>query len=216
MASSMVSNRFGEEDWGSLDIDGVSTKGVKEIRILGYRLGKKRGMRGHIEYWLERGVGVRSRIGALSRRYGREGGLGSWECMRLIQSVYFPTVYYGLEFVSRFSKLVQQIQIEVNDTLRSVFRAPRIYANKIPWAERGSIPVEIEAKMVQRKGYARHIQWKYGEDYSWYGRIAEEWKDDRIVEQLWESKEVIKTSPEVCIIKDQDTAISEQENASEN
>jgi len=50
-----------------------------------------------------------------------EGGLGAWEYIRLIQSVYFPTVYYGLEFVSRFSKLVQQVQIEVNDTLRSVF-----------------------------------------------------------------------------------------------
>jgi len=41
---------FGEEDWGSLDIEGVSTREVKEIRILGYRIGKNRGMKGHIEY----------------------------------------------------------------------------------------------------------------------------------------------------------------------
>jgi len=112
---------FGEEDWGSLEIEGVSTQGVKEIRILGYRLGKNRGMKGHIEYWLEKGVGVRRRIKALSRRYESKGGLGAWEYMRLIQWVYFPMVYYGLEFVSRFSKLVQQVQVEVNDTLRSVF-----------------------------------------------------------------------------------------------
>jgi len=57
--------------------------------------------------------------------------------MRLIQSVYFPMVYYRLEFVSRFSKLVKQIQIEVNNTLQSVFRAPRRYANKILWAKTG-------------------------------------------------------------------------------
>ena len=142
----------------------MSTKGVKKRRILGYRLGKDRGMKGHIEYWLERGVGVRRRIGGLSRRYGSEEGLGSWECMRLIQSVYFPMVYSGLEFVARFSKLVQQVEIEVNDTLRSAFRAPR-YANNILWAETGSEPVAIEAKMVQRKGYARYIKWKYGKDY---------------------------------------------------
>jgi len=51
-----------------LDIEGVLTREVKEIRILGYRLRKNRGMKGHIEYWLERGIGVRRRIRALSRR----------------------------------------------------------------------------------------------------------------------------------------------------
>ena len=60
------------------------TREVKEIRIVGYRLRKDRGMKGHIEYWLERGIGVRRRIGALSRRYGSKGGLGAWECIRLI------------------------------------------------------------------------------------------------------------------------------------
>jgi len=75
---------FGEEDWGSLDIEGVLTLEVKEIWILGYRLRKDRWMKGDIEYWLERGVGVRRRIGPLSRRYGSEGGLGAWECIRLI------------------------------------------------------------------------------------------------------------------------------------
>ena len=207
---------FGEEDWGSMEIEGVSTREVKEIRIIGYRLGKDRGLKGHIEYWLERGMGVRRRIGAISRRYGSEGGLGAWECMRLIQSVYFPTVYYGLEFVSRFSKLVQQVQVEVNDTLRSVFRAPRRYANKILWAETGSVPVEVVARMAQRKGYARHIKWKYGKDYPWYGKVAEEWKDNRVVEQMLLSEKVIRTTPGVYIIKDKDKAIKEHGDASEN
>jgi len=176
------------------------TREVKEIRILRDRLRKNRCMKGHIEYWLERGVGVRRRIGALSRRYGSDGGLGAWECMRLIQSVNFSTVYYGLEFVSRFPKLVKQIQVEVNDTLRSVFRAPRRYANKVLWAEMGSVSVEVEAKLVRRREYARHIKWKYGKDYPWYGKVAEEWKDDRITEQMLESVKVINTTPEVCII----------------
>jgi len=39
---------FGEEDWGSLDIKGVLTREVKEIRILGYRLRKNRCIKGHI------------------------------------------------------------------------------------------------------------------------------------------------------------------------
>jgi len=136
--------------------------------------------------------------------------------MRLIQSVYFPMVYYGLEFVSRFPKLVKQIQVKVNDTLRSGFRAPRRYANKILWAETGSVPVEVEAKLVRRRGYARHIMWKYGKDYPWYGKVAEEWKDDRVTERMLESVKVINTTPEVCIIRDKEIAIRHHEDALEN
>jgi len=36
------------------------------------------------------------------------------------------------------------------------------------------------------------------------------------VEQKWESEEVIETTPEICIIKDKDAAISEHNNVSEN
>jgi len=70
--------------------------------------------------------------------------------------------------------------------------------------------------MVQRRGYARHIKWKYEEDYQWYGRVAEEWKDDRVVEQMLESGKVIETTPEICIIRNKETAIREHEDASEN
>jgi len=74
---------------------------VEEIRILGYRMGRDRKMKSHMEYWMERGIGVKRRIASVSRRYGSEGGLDAWGCMRLIQAVYLPTIYYGIEFVAR-------------------------------------------------------------------------------------------------------------------
>ena len=42
--------------------------------------------------------------------------------------------------------------------------------------------------------------------------MAEEWKDDRITEQMLESDKVIDTTPEVCIIKDKEIAIQHHEN----
>jgi len=69
---------------------------------------------------------------------------------------------------------------------------------------------------MQRRGYARHIKWTYWKDYPWYGWMAEAWKDDRIVEQMLESEKVIKTSPEICIIRNKETARKEHEDASEN
>ena len=72
---------------------------------------KERKMGVHVEYWLERGIGVKRRIVSLSWRYTCEGGLGEWECMRLIQGTYLPTVYYGLEFIADEDKLRKKIQI---------------------------------------------------------------------------------------------------------
>ena len=76
--------------------------------------------------------------------------------------------------------------------------------------------MEIEARMVQRKGYARHIKWKNGKKYPWDGGITDEWKEDRVVEQMLELNMVFETTPAINMIKDKQGAKSEHENASEN
>lgn len=130
-------------------------KMVKEIRLLGYRIDTKRSWKGHGEYWTVRGNGIRRNISGVGRRFRSEGGIGKWEYVRLIQSVYLLTVCYGLEFVTSEPKLVKKLQISINNTIRSIFRAPIKYANKILYAEMGIEPIENRSRAEQRKGYAR-------------------------------------------------------------
>ena len=114
----------GKGDWRTLGIGGNNLKMVKEIRILGYGLDTKRKWKGHVEYWTERGMGIRRNISGVGRRYGSEEGIGAWECIRLIQSVYLPTVCYGLEFITGETSLIKRLQITINDTIRSILRTP--------------------------------------------------------------------------------------------
>jgi len=200
---------FSEEDWGMLRIGEEELKEVKEIRILGYRMDKRRSMGVHMEYWSDRGIGVKRRIAGLGRRFGSHGGLGARECLRLIQGVYMPTVYYGLEFVSKDKKLIKEIQTNLNDTLRSTFRSPRKYANKILIAETGTVPTHIEGRYRERKGYGRHQKYKYGGNLPWFGCIAEKWKDDRLKEEMqWSNKNLLRR-PNVRIAHTKEAAIKE-------
>ena len=97
---------IGKGNWGTLEIKGNKWKMVKEIRILGYRIDTDRKWKGHMEYWTEREIGIRRNISGIGRRYGSDGEIGAWECMRLIQSTYLPTVCYGLEFMTKETSLV--------------------------------------------------------------------------------------------------------------
>ena len=117
---------------------------MDEIRILGYRIDKRREMKVHMEYWLDRGIGVKRRIAGLGRRYRSHGGLGAWECLRVIQGVYVPAVYFWLEFVTRNKGWVKEIQTNLNDTIRSTFRSPLKYANNILMAETETVPTAIK------------------------------------------------------------------------
>ena len=198
---------IGKGEWGWLEDGRMKLKMVKEMRILGYRIDTEGGWRGHIEYWTARGMGIRRNISGVGRRFGSEGGIGAWECMRLVQSVYLPTVCYGLEFILDELKLIKELQISINDTIRSILRTPMKYANKILYAETGIEPLAIKAKAEQRKGYARHLKYEYGKEYPWYGCIAEKWKDDRIRKQKTESTKERKTIHEFDIEKDKGKAI---------
>jgi len=67
---------MGSGTWPELWVDGVKKDMCKEIRILGYRWDVNGSMKAHVEYWMERAMGVRRRIAGVSRRYRSRGGLG--------------------------------------------------------------------------------------------------------------------------------------------
>ena len=109
---------FGKGKWGELDVDEGKLKRTKEMRILGYRIDTERKWKRQVEYWSERGIEVRRNISNVSRRFGSAGGIGPWECLRMIREVYLPTVCYRLELVSREKTTVRKLQIAINDTIR--------------------------------------------------------------------------------------------------
>ena len=198
---------MGKKNWGVLDVGEGELKMTKEIRLLGYRIDTERTWEGHVEYWTERGIGVRRNVSNVSRRFGSQGGIGPWECLRMIRGVYLPTVCYGMEFVSKESKRVKKLQIAINDTIRSILRAPLKYANKILYAETGIEPIEMMCRAAERRGYARHVKYEYGKEAPWYGIIAEGWKDERIRKTIDKSDSVRKTKPKILIEKDKEKAI---------
>lgn len=66
---------------------------VDDLRILGYRFNKHLNWSGHVDYWLRRGLEVRNRISAVTRRYGDSDGARAWEALCLFRCAYLPTVY---------------------------------------------------------------------------------------------------------------------------
>ena len=90
-------------------------KGDKDIRI---QIDNKRKWKEHVEYWTERGFGIRRNISGVGRRYRSNREVGAWECIRMIQSVYLPTVCYGMEFITGETSLIKRLQISINDTIR--------------------------------------------------------------------------------------------------
>jgi len=156
---------FGGTAWEDLDIDGELLTPVEDLRVLGYRFNIFLNMSSHVSYWLDRGLGVRRRISALGRSFGSDGGLDAWYTYRLCQAAYFPTVYYGLEFVTDYVSYVKRIQVHVNDCPRSLFRCPLKLANNIMLAEFGTPPVHIQGRYLHRRCYSRMIKYGYCGDH---------------------------------------------------
>ena len=203
---------FGKGEWGDMEVGTEKLRMTKEIRILGYRIDTKKGWKGHVEYWTDRGMGVRRNISNVSRRFGSSGGIGAWECVRMIKGAYLPTVCYGLEFITGETELLRRQQITINDTIRSIFRTPPKIANKILYAETGIEPLEIKCRELERKGYARHLKYEYGKDAPWFGSIARKWKDDRLRKPTTISNEQRKTTPTVLISRNKDEGIEAHRN----
>ena len=199
----------GRDKWGKLKLEDEEVESVEKIRVLGYRFDKEWRMDDHVEYWLERGVGVRRRIASIGRRFGSEGGIGSWECIRLIKCVYMPTIYYGLEFINS-PALIKRIQVQLNDTIRSTFRTPLRTANNILSAESGIPPTNIEKKRLNRKSYHRHISLEIGREMPWFGSLSEKvWNDGKVGRGMMSSDKSLETIPTVIIPKNKEKAMEE-------
>lgn len=100
-----------------------------------------------------------------------------------------------------------KLQITINDTIRSILRAPTHYANKILYAETGFELMEIRCRAAERKGYARHIKYEYGKVCPWFGCIADKWTDDHIQKHKTVSNKVRKKKPVFDIERDKTKAI---------
>ena len=140
--------------WDPLTLEQNEMVPVEDMRVLGYRFNRYLNWSAHVGYWLRRGLEVRNRISAVTRRFSDVGGAGAWEAFRLIQGAYLPTVYFGLEFVPDCGQDVGRIQGHVNHTLRHVFRLPFMLANNIILAEFGIPPVHVQGRYLQRRYYA--------------------------------------------------------------
>ena len=100
---------FDDQSWGDLTLGDNRIQSVDVIWILGYRINRHLNWSAHVDSWLKRGLWVRNRISAISRRFGDRGGAGAWETYTLFQGVYLMTVYFGLEFVGDYSGYVKRI-----------------------------------------------------------------------------------------------------------
>ena len=189
-----------------MDINGELLTPVEDLRVLGCRFNVFLNMSSHVSYWLERGLGIRRRISALGRRFGSNEGLDAWCTYRFFQAAYLPTVYFGLEFVTDLSSYVKQIQVHVNDCLRSLFRCPIKLATNIMLAEFGTSPVHIQGRYLQRRCYSRMINYRYCDDYSWFGSIRGDWEVERMLAYPMWSDKVATTLPSFNVAKGKELA----------
>lgn len=110
---------------------------------------------------------MKRRITSVGRRYGSRGGIGAWENFRLIQSAYVPTICYGMEFIGDNKSRNEKLNVNMRDTIRSMFRAPRKIANNILLGEIAIPPIEIQRRYAERRGYHRQIKYQYGKGLPW-------------------------------------------------
>ena len=58
--------RLGKGKWGNLEMEEGKLKMTREIRMPGYRIDTERKWKEHVEYWAERGMGVRRNVSNMS------------------------------------------------------------------------------------------------------------------------------------------------------
>jgi len=163
-------------------------------------------MNGHMEYWLSRGEETRRRIASLGRRFGSKGGIGAWETFRLIQAAYLLVVWYGPEFIADDKKLLDRIQIRVNDIIRSVYRTPIKVANSCLLAEASVPPVYIKGRYLQRRCWRRCVSMEHGIEYPWFNVIGSTWEEHRIVRSTMDSDKERTTKCTVTVKGSKDSA----------
>jgi len=203
---------FGDRPWSDMGINGVMLAPVSELRVLGYYFNIANNFHSHVQYWLRRGLDVRKRISALGRRFGGcGGGIDAFGIFRLIQSVYLPTVYYGLEWITDYKSYVKSIQTHVNDCLRSLYRAPLKTPNNALLAELAVQPGHIRGRYLQRRCYARMINYQYCHMHEWYGSIRTDWAYSNIVPLSITSDKILDSDFVVNIWNDKEQTLARHE-----
>ena len=200
---------FGAYDWGSCRLDGVDVFPSSDLRVLGMRFAVDGKMGKQVDYWLERGLQVRARIGALARRFGGAGGIGAWEVMRLIQGAYMPVVEYGLEFVADDLVVIRRIEVHLRDCIRSLFRMPQLLANNILHSQCGIPPTGIRASYIRARCAQRFLNYQYCANFPWHGSIRNEWCLPDMNAVRMSSIEWLDTVPTFHIAPDKDTGLRE-------
>jgi len=201
---------FGEEVWGPCRLGGVQVSGVSDLRVLGMRFACDGSMLNHVDYWLQRGLEVWGRIGALARRFGGEGGIGAWEVMRLVQGAYLLMVEYGLEFVADDLVAIKKIEVHVRDCLRSLFRMPLRLANNILHSVCGILPpTPIRAAYYRARFAQRFLNYRYCDDLPWHGSIRQAWCLPGMKAVRMESHEVLSGTQRFHIPADKQTGLTE-------
>jgi len=100
-------------------------------------------------------------------------------------------------------KLIKMIDVQINDTIMSLFRVPLKSPINTMRAETGIAPTNIQRKWIQRKCYRKSLNRQYGMEYPWYGCVEEDWKigcEDFKVSKRNLDKRIIR-KPEI-IVKD--------------
>jgi len=199
---------FGDARWEPLRIGDVDIAASDSLRVLGLFFIMYNNFSAHVDYWLDRSIGVRGRIGALGRRYGGGSGIGAGEMIWLIRSVYLTTVYSGLEFVTDYRPYIRRIQTHVNSTIRSLFRVPNMVVTNILLAETVIPPVHIQGRYIQRRCYARAITYQYNADLRWFLDVQKTWADPAIWPASLESECVLVSDNLIDIPPDKGEAIN--------
>ena len=126
----------------------------------------------------------------------------------MIQAVYLPTVYYGLEFLTGYTPYVKEIQRHVNDTIRSLFRIPIKLATNILLAETCTVPAHIQGQYLRERCYARFKNYGYCSTFPWTGCIRNKWYDGDMVPVRLTSDQRMVVVPNIDIEVDKSHVIA--------
>jgi len=115
-------------------------------------------------------------MGALGRRFGGNSGIHTFGIFRKSQAVFLPTVYYCLEWINDYQSYVKSMQTHVYDCIRSMYRTQIKLPNHVLLVETAIPPVHIDGKYLQRRCYARMIDYHYCDSQELYHSIQVNWE----------------------------------------
>ena len=87
-------------------------------------------------------------------------------------------IYYSLVFVSYDKKLMNRIQIQVNDMIQSSIWVPSGLMNSIILVEVDVALAAITRRYMECRGYETQLNLCIKKHLLWFGSFGNQWKDD--------------------------------------